>query len=502
MVLPKGRNPSVLVGLAAALLPAVFLAAGAGPAAEDKRAEKGEWAAVFDWPNVGIHVHVLPNGKVLFWGRREKDQGLDPKTCKPRVWDPEKKKDAFSFTANEPGFNLFCAGHTFLADGRLLVVGGHILDGQGEKKATLYDPATNKWARTADMNKGRWYPTAVTLADGGVLVSSGSIQGNQGNNKIQQVFDPGKGKWREIVEHNDIPLYPRMHLAPDGRVFLAGHLKLTQLLETGGGGKWQVVGDSGGKQREDGCSVLYDAGKVLIVGGGQPPQDTAEVIDLNDKKPAWKETGKMAFRRRHHNATLLPDGTVLVTGGTSGNGQPHPFNDLSKPVKVPELWDPATGKWTQLAEEEKPRLYHSTAVLLPDARVLSAGGGEYRLPNGNENNAKDTLRDGQIFSPPYLFLGKRPDITAAPDTVKYGETFEVGTSDPDKVGRVSWVRLSSVTHSLNMNQRINFLKFTTDDKKLKVTAPADGKACPPGHYLLFVLSKEKVPSVAKIIRVG
>jgi len=469
--------------------------------AGDARAEKGEWAAVFDWPNVPIHVHVLANGKVLFWGRREKNQGLDPHDCKPRLWDPAKATDPFSFTANEPGFNLFCSGHTFLADGRLLVVGGHIMDSHGEKKATIYDPATNKWAGIEDMNKGRWYPTAVTLADGGVLVSSGQIQGNQGNNKVQQVLDPGKDKWRGIVEHKTIPLYPRMHLAPDGRVFLAGHLQTTQLLETRDPSKWQVVGKSKGQQREDGCSVLYDAGKVLIVGGGRPPQKTAEVIDLTQGTPAWKDAQSMAFARRHHNATLLPDGTVLVTGGTRGDGGPHPFNDLSKPVKEPELWDPATDKWITLAPEKESRLYHSTAVLLPDARVLSAGGGEYRLDNGHENAAKDSLRNGQIFSPPYLFRGKRPEISSAPESVKHGDTFEVGTSEPDKVGYVNWIRLPSVTHSLNMNQRFNFLKFTTGDAKLKVTAPADGKACPPGHYMLFVLNKDKVPSVAKIIRI-
>jgi galactose oxidase len=225
------------------------------------------------------------------------------------------------------------------------------------------------------------------------------------------------------------------------------------------------------------------------------------LIDLTQKTPAWKGGESMEFARRHHNATLLPDGTILVTGGTSGSGQPHPFNDLSKPVKVPELWDPGTGKWTKLAEEEKPRLYHSTAVLLPDARVLSAGGGEYRLPNGHQNDDKDTLRNAQIFSPPYLFRGDRPKISSAPEAVKYGDTFEVGTPEPEKVGQVNWIRLPSVTHSLNMNQRINFLNFTTGDAKLKVTAPADGKACPPGHYMLFVLNKDKVPSVAKIIRI-
>jgi hypothetical protein len=155
-----------------------------------------------------------------------------------------------------------------------------------------------------------------------------------------------------------------------------------------------------------------------------------------------------------------------------------------------------------MAAEQVDRCYHSTAVLLPDARVLSAGGGEYRPVNGVDvqNDPQDTHRDAQIFSPPYLFKGPRPEITAAPDSVNYGETFQIGTSDLDDIGKVSWVRLSSVTHAFNGNQRINFLPFQIDTGSLKITAPESPNVCPPGHYMLFVLNQQGVPSVAKIIQ--
>ena len=168
------------------------------------------------------------------------------------------------------------------------------------------------------------------------------------------------------------------------------------------------------------------------------------------------------------------------------------------------MWDPKTGHWTKLAKAAVDRCYHSTAVLLPDATVLNAGGGEYRPNNAidKQNDPKDSHRDAQIFSPPYLFRGGTPpDITSAPPDVTYGQTFTVGTSHPDQVGQVNWLRLSSVTHSFNANQRINFLKFTADASALKVTAPANANLCPPGHYMLFVLNKDNVPSVAKIIRI-
>jgi len=352
---------------------------------------------------------------------------------------------------------------------------------------------------------GRWYPTAVTLADGSVLVASGTDQARNLNTALQIWKNDA---WTKITDFNLIPLYPRMHLAPDGRVFLSGPSKArkTQLLDTTTG-QWQVVGDSfQGEDREYGNSVMFDVGKVIIIGGGIPPQKTAEMIDLTQPAPQWVPAGEMSIGRRHQNATLLPDGTVLVTGGTSGKQGPNNgFNDLTAPVFKAELWIPpsngAGGTFLPMASESVPRLYHSTAVLLPDARVLSAGGGEYRPDNVADNDPKDSQRNAQLFSPPYLFRGTRPDVTSAPAEVTYGQAFDVGTSDPAAVGQVNWIRLPSVTHAFNQNQRINFLKFTSDGGKLTATAPSEAKLCPPGHYMLFVLNKDKVPSVAKIIRI-
>jgi galactose oxidase len=505
----------------------------------ESNARWGQWAAVFTLPNVAIHTHVLPNGRVLMWGRRDTND-LDDHVCTPFVWDPKdptEPPNPMNPTApptakttdtipKQLQLNLFCSGHAFLPDGRLLVVGGHRRDSDGLDQATLYDPATSKWTPIAKMNAGRWYPTATTLPDGSVLVLAGSykVNGQEFQNDLLQVWKDGAWKTIKKTDGGDLnffnlPLYPRMHVASDGRVFMSGTNAQTYMLKTSNPGMWTPLGNPGGSrkkgERQYAPAVMYGVDKVIYIGGGsdapppqkpsdpRPPTAAVEVIDLGKTPRKWREIDPMKFRRRHHNATLLPDGTVLVTGGTRGGGPPDMgFNDLApgQPVHIAELWDPVTKEWTELAAEQVDRCYHATTVLLPDARVLSAGGGEYR-PGGKENPPEDSHREAQIFSPPYLFKGERPEISSAPNSVSYGQTFQVGTPQSNKIDKVRWIRLPSVTHAFDQNQRINVLDFVATAGTLTVTAPASANLCPPGHYMLFILSKEGVPSIARIIQI-
>ena len=239
---------------------------------------------------------------------------------------------------------------------------------------------------------------------------------------------------------------------------------------------------------------MYAPGKVLVMGGdSNPPKNTAEVIDLNAASPSWRAVDSMQFARRHLNATLLPDGKVLVTGGTAAPG----FNDPSGQVDAAELWDPATENWTTLASDNPqiPRVYHSAALLLPDGRVLSTGG--------------NFVLDTEIYSPPYLFKGTRPTVTSAPTSVAYGQSFFVGTPDALTISKITMLRLSSVTHAFNQSQYINELSFSQTTGGLNVTAPSAPTAigpppvvAPPGYYLLFLLNGSGVPSVAKFVRLG
>jgi PKD repeat protein len=237
---------------------------------------------------------------------------------------------------------------------------------------------------------------------------------------------------------------------------------------------------------------MYAPGKLIIMGGGDPPTNTAEIIDLNTGG-GWQFTGAMQYRRRHMNSVMLPDGTVLAVGGTSGGG----FNDEAHAVLPAERWHPATGTWTTLASMQTPRLYHSTAILLPDGRVLVAGGGRCGSCTVDHYNA-------EIFSPPYLFApdGKpavRPAIDATPATVSHGRTLTVPTSAAAGIARVTWVRLSATTHAFDQNQWFNELAFTRTTGAVTVTAPANAYAAPPGPYLLYLFDGAGVPSVGKVV---
>jgi glycosidase len=485
-------------------------------AAAANPAEVGQWSARIPLANVPIHAHMLPTGKLLFWGRRTPPGTTDFPSLNEHdthafLWDPANPNTAAKPTANQPTdgnnkpINLFCSGHTFLADGRLLVTGGHQFDSQGLNTSAFYDPFNDKWSSGPTMNNGRWYPTAVTLPDGKAFVASGSFATGplqpptnaSAVNNTPQIFE--NSAWQNLTTFNTLPLFPRFHVAPSGALFMSGSNATTFLFEDfeNNPGNWVQTGRRSVENADYAPSVMFDVGKVVFIGGGSTT-NVVEVIDLNAATPSWAVVGPMTFHRRQHNATLLPDGTVLVTGGSQGTG----FNDLgNKAVHTPELWDPKSGTWTQMAPESIDRCYHSTAVLLPDGRVFSGGGGEYAPSQGVANPPADTHANAQLFSPPYLFKGARPKISKAPPQVVYGAKFTVETPDANDISEVTWLRLASVTHSFDQNQRINFLAFQRGNGQLTVTAPANGNVCPPGHYMLFILNHSKVPSVAAMVQI-
>ena len=464
----------------------------------------GQWSAPSSWPDVAIHLHVLPNGNVLTWADDDHPDypwsgTRGPDKTKAYVWDIGTSINPHFEPINNESTNLFCSGHAFLPDGRLLIMGGHEgQDGFGSTDANFFDyrvQTYGSWSKASSMASGRWYPSAVSLANGEVLTVSGSDDGTTVPD-IPEVYQTN-GQWRSLTDARfTLPLYPFLHLAPNGKVLLAGPFSPTYYLDTSGTGHWTFLASRTFGLRDYGTSVVFGDGKVLVMGGGDPPTKTAEVIDLNAASPVWQWTGSMAYARRQLNATLLPDGKVLATGGTSGDGG----NNAIGSVFAAEMWDPATGTWSTMASMQVRRLYHSTAVLLLDGRVLSAGGGR---PAAVGEDPLTEHRDAEIYSPPYLFKGARPTISSAPTTrLGYNQTFFVGTTKATSITKVTLIRLSSSTHALNMNQRINNLNFAQGANGLNVTTPLNSNLCPPGHYMLFILNGNGVPSVAKIIQIG
>jgi len=438
-------------------------------------AQVGQWSPVFPAPIVQLHVHLLPDGTVLSFGR----------IGDPQVWDPATG----SFTAVPSPAWLFCAGHDFLPDGRLLVAGGHITDGHGLPNATLFDAVSRSWQVGPAMARGRWYPTNTTLPDGEMVTVAGADEsGTQVG--IPEIWTGTA--WRQLTTASlTLEYYPRDFLAPDGRIFDAGEEQPSRWLDVTGTGRW-----TDGPRRNQpgwrsyGSAVMYEPGKILYAGGGyQPPTNTAEVIDLNDANPTWRYTGSMAYARLHMNATILPTGDVLVTGGTSASG----FNNPAGAVHAAELWSPATGTWTTLASNAVIRMYHSTSLLLPDGRVLHTG-------SGDGANAPREL-NYELFSPPYLFRGARPTLTGfTPAVVGYGQTLQLDTPDGASIRKVTFIRNGSVTHAFDQAGRLVPLAFAPVGGGISVTLPASRTTAPPGPYMLFLVNGNGVPSVGRIMR--
>ena len=458
-------------------------------------ATKGRWAPVFTTPSVNVHMHLLKTGKVLVWG--------DQKGA--YLWS---SGTGFTEVAAKP-FRIYCTGHAFLPDGRLLVMGGTSAQTRGLRYATIFDPGTKSWSTTTSMAQGRYYPTATTLPNGDVLV----ISGHDTAKTVVKIPEVRSGSiWRRLTTASlsiPNPFYPAMFVAPNGKVFLAGFTPTSAYLDVTGTGHWTPVDKRNGVGRMLGSAVMYEPGKILYVGGGVDsvfardttlqPTSSAEVIDLNQAAPVWRTVPGMVNRRRQLNATILADGTVLVTGGTSGTG----FNNQAGAVHTAELWNPKTETWTTMAAESRTRTYHSTALLLPDARVLSSGSGE-----GGGITFANSEFSAQIFSPPYLFksdgtLAARPTITSAPSRLSYKQSFTIQAPNAASISRGTLIRLSSVTHAFNQSQLLYPLAVkVTGTSSLSAVAPASGALAPPGPYMLFILNSAGVPSVAKMVTVG
>jgi hypothetical protein len=191
------------------------------------------------------------------------------------------------------------------------------------------------------------------------------------------------------------------------------------------------------------------------------------------------------------NAVILPNGKVLALGGSLND------EDTNTASLNADLYDPVSNTVSSAGANAYPRLYHSVALLLPDATVWLAGGNPSR---GNY------VKQMEIYKPAYLFnpdgtLATQPSITSAPSSISYGDAFTVTTPNAANIASVVLIRNGTVTHSFGMDQREVALSFTAGNGILTVTAPPNGNITPPGYYMLFILNQSGVPSVASSVLV-
>lgn len=452
----------------------------------------GQWAGPFSWPLVSVHTTLLPNGKVLLYDDHTNNAGV-------QVWDPSSG----SLTSRPYNAkNLFCSAHIVLPTGKVLVAGGHLGAYWGIEDATFFDPVNQAWSAAAPMSQARWYPTETVLPDGRILVVSGASNcptcdepngSHDGIALIPEVYNTPNNTWSQLPSASlSLPLYPHMFVLPDGRVLASSSQEdpiVTRVLNVAAQ-TWSVVDPV---VRNGGSSVMFRPGKILKTGTARNPDyppaaaaATAYVLDMTQPSPSWQAVAPMSFARTQHNLTLLPDGNVLVVGG----GTNSDVFDTAAAVKDAELWSPTSQTFTLLSRMSEPRLYHSTSLLLPDGRVLVSGGGRYG----------PDFPSAELFSPPYLFKGPRPSITAAPAVLQYGGHFSVGTPDAASVSKVTLLGTGAVTHAFDAGQRYLELAFTPISGGLDVTAPASGNLAPPGYYLLFLLDGNGVPSAGSIVK--
>jgi hypothetical protein len=456
---------------------------------------QGQWQTL---PNLipinPVHAALLRNGKVLVVSG---SGNLPTNTnLQAAVFDPQT-----GTVATQPvGWDMFCNGMVVLPDGRAFINGGTLQYDpfHGELRSAVYDLTTGAFTDMENMAHGRWYPTVTNLADGTLMTFSG-LSETGGTNTTVEIYTVGTGWSAPIGSPFTPPLYPRMTLLPNGKVFYSGSTTQSRLFDPVAKTWSGVVATTNyGGTRTYGTSVLLPLTPannykpvVMIMGGGNPSTATTELIDLSASTPKWVNGPSMSQPRIEMNATILPNGKIIALGGSLND------EDTGTASLNADLYDPATNTFSSAGQNAFARLYHSNSLLLPDGTVLFIGG----------NPARGTYEQHmEIYSPAYLFnpdgtLAARPSITGVPSSgIGYGSVFQVQTPDAANVSSVVLMRPGAPTHAFDMEQRSVAMNFTAGSSVLNVTAPPNSNIAPPGYYMVFILNSSGVPSVAQFVQ--
>ena len=475
-------------------------------ASSDKLAPEGDFSDPIAWPSVAVHAGLTPDGKVLTYGL-DSNYGSagEQYNTKFTIWDPKQGTDEDSFNVlgmSHPVDNAFCSGMILLPDGTMLIAGGSV---QGDRDAGsdlvhLYDYRTGEvrmLMEDSDLLEARWYPTMTALTDGRILLQGGRDLIQENGVITPEIYTAGEGSsmlvgaTSETIYGNESDRwwYPRSWVAPNGQVFGVTFEDMYYLDPNGDGSIEEVGTYTGASKGRTSTAVMYDRGKILQTGGWSTE---ATIIDINGETPVLSSAGTANHRRVWGDSTVLPDGTVFVSGGSAR------ANVADRVAYAAEIWDPKTNTWTVVDSADSLRLYHSTSLLLPDGTVLTAG--------GTTMGYDDDALSGEIYRPAYLYddagnFAERPTLDSESDVIDWGESVTATVGNGQQIDRISLVSFGAVTHSFDMGQRFLELDFTQSGNELTIETPESANVAPPGFYMMFALDENGVPSEAKIVQI-
>ncbi|WP_371799602.1 galactose oxidase early set domain-containing protein [Streptomyces sp. NBC_01707] len=378
-------------------------------------------------------------------------------------------------------------------------------DFQGIREAYEFDPVAEKYITVDPMHEARWYPTLTTLDDGKVLALSGLDEIGQIVPGKDEIYDPKTRKWKYTGIVRKFPTYPAVFLLNDGKLFYSGSNAGYGPADIGRDpGIWdlatnrfqKIPGLSDADEMETSATIRLPPAqdeKFMVIGGGgvgesERSSEKSRLVDLKDPDPEFRDGASLDEGTRYPSATLLPDDSVLVTGGSDdyrGRGGSN--------VLQARLYDAKTDRYKRVADPAVGRNYHSGSVLLPDGRIMIFGSDSLYADRANSRPGVFEQRI-EIYTPPYLYRGSRPELTAGPKRLRRGGTGMFTTSRGSTITSAKLMRPSAVTHVTDTDQRSVELGLARTAGGISVTVPKNRALVPSGWYMLFVTDSKGTPS--------
>ncbi|MGC9499703.1 galactose oxidase-like domain-containing protein [Streptomyces sp. WG7] len=385
-------------------------------------------------------------------------------------------------------------------------------DFQGIRDAFEFDPIAEKYIKVDPMKEARWYPTLTTLSDGRILSVSGLDEIGQIVPGKNEVYDPETKTWEYTGKVRQFPTYPALFLMQNGKIFYSGANAGYGPADVGRDpGVWdldtyeftKVPGMSDPDMLETANTVLLPPAqdeKYMVIGGGgvgesKKSSEKTRIVDLKADDPKFVDGPSMGKGTRYPQASVLPDDSVLVSGGSEdyrGRGDSN--------ILEARLYHPDTNEFEQVADPLVGRNYHSGSILLPDGRLMFFGSDSLYADKANTKPGKFEQRI-EIYTPPYLYRDSRPDLSGGPQTIERGESGTFTSRAAQSVKKVRLIRPSASTHVTDVDQRSIALDFKADGDKLTVTVPENKNLVQAGWYMMFVTDGEGTPSKAQWVRV-